>query len=116
MTAHKKLVPARLVRLSCGHERADRTPYPDVGDELLCPRCMAYSFVTTVAAEYRVRCRDCQTAHSYGVARMEAQHAASKHTRSKPGHRALVYLGDKLLEEREPAENSFETLADVPPF
>lgn len=85
------------VVLDCGHS----TVVDVTSDEVYCYRCMRVATVTERAAEYVAACLGCHWKKPFGLAKLNAQLAADKHARRKR-HRAQVWHGAKLLDERGP--------------
>lgn len=106
----------KTVVLSCLHTLQFESPYPRIGEYVLCVRCDAYRRAVVPPDSYRVECKDCTRAPrtDFGRALITAEIAADKHARKLPGHRVRVLNGHKLVSER--MHELPATLLDSPPF
>lgn len=110
----------RIVLLDCRHKITFYPPAPQVGNEVYCYRCQGYRHVVVSDLMYRARCetQGCRFSRSYGVAKLTAEHKASRHVREHPGHSAVVLLGEDVVTRvgSNPGQESLLDLLDLPPF
>lgn len=86
-----------IVTYLCGHSRVYQNVQPPViGDELWCPKCRRYTFVSLAPDEWRIRCRGCHYARSYGAAKLNAEIGAVRHRKAFTGHLVDLLNGEKV--------------------
>lgn len=111
------------VRLACSYEVIFRAAPPMVGDDIYCVRCQKMCTVTHAPTEYRIRCRACSYGRAFGAARLNAEMAAARHRKRKPGHPVRIFNGRTLIytmgaddNAQQPALFAAQHFPQDPPF
>jgi hypothetical protein len=116
-----------VVEFACHHRREFRVTdgIPQVGEKLICLQCRKGTKVVRHYEEFRIRCSNCRYGRAFGLNRLQAEIAASKHHNRNPHHMVSLWLGAQKIRKWPPNEQQLFTKTlprnavdniDVPPF
>lgn len=115
MATIPKGVNLKRVILACHHEAiiGHAVAVPEPGDEYWCPKHQVMTTVYRILSleeQYIVLCRNCPHSRNKGIAKLNAEMGATRHSQLHPGHIVDVVDGNGEVIQTSSRDSPQETL------